>query len=427
MAFKQGNGVNSKAVVNSNVLRHTDGRLYVGTVDGIQSINEDGSNGPLLSNTGSMNPMFTLPHVIIIPGRIAIQSTFAQHSGRKVYELKDHLGNVRAVITDRKFLTLTGTDPKYQAELVTATDYYAYGSPMKGRIYTTQTGSYRFGFNGKENDNEVKGEGNSLDFGERIYDSRLGRFLSLDPLMKKFPNMSPYIFSVDNPIIFIDIKGEHGVIYIQVMLDKKGNPAIDKKTANTIRKNIETKLRSMNVDVKVEIHYSNEVMSRSQFENRKGSDPADSYILVGKSAQLDKARNDAKKKGWQDPGDKPSDNRGLATDKMCYVNIENIDAVSGYDTYNNQFAKKSLAEKAELSILHEDGHPKFANISGNKNDFNVEVRPGIMGHQSGTIMDATDPNGEYTPAMKDALQEKHGKIDSSNNLFPSGKNISPPK
>ncbi len=46
--------------------------------------------------------------------------------------------------------------------------------------------NYRFGFNGKENDNEVKGTGNQIDYGERIYDPRLGRFLSIDPLKKEF-------------------------------------------------------------------------------------------------------------------------------------------------------------------------------------------------------------------------------------------------
>ena len=42
--------------------------------------------------------------------------------------------------------------------------------------------NYRWGFNGEETDNDVKGAGNSLDFGARIYDSRLGRWLSLDHL-----------------------------------------------------------------------------------------------------------------------------------------------------------------------------------------------------------------------------------------------------
>jgi hypothetical protein len=37
-------------------------------------------------------------------------------------------------------------------------------------------GGYRYGFNGKENDNKVKGEGNQQDYGMRVYDPRLGRF-----------------------------------------------------------------------------------------------------------------------------------------------------------------------------------------------------------------------------------------------------------
>ncbi|QLH44307.1 MAG: hypothetical protein HWD58_00920 [Bacteroidota bacterium] len=47
---------------------------------------------------------------------------------------------------------------------------------------------YRFGFNGQEKDNEIKGTGNSLAFEARIYDNRLGRWLSLDPLQKSTLN-----------------------------------------------------------------------------------------------------------------------------------------------------------------------------------------------------------------------------------------------
>jgi RHS repeat-associated protein len=71
----------------------------------------------------------------------------------------------------------------------------------------TLRSSYLFGFNGKENDNEVQGEGNSIDFGGRIYDSRLGRWLSLDPLHRKYPSLSPYHFCSNNPILFVDFDG----------------------------------------------------------------------------------------------------------------------------------------------------------------------------------------------------------------------------
>ena len=36
------------------------------------------------------------------------------------------------------------------------------------------TGTYRYGFNGKEMDNEVSGQGNQYDYGFRIYNPRLG-------------------------------------------------------------------------------------------------------------------------------------------------------------------------------------------------------------------------------------------------------------
>jgi RHS repeat-associated protein len=51
------------------------------------------------------------------------------------------------------------------------------------------------GFNGKENDNEVKGEGNQQDYGMRIYDGRLCRFLSVDPLTASYPELTPYQFA----------------------------------------------------------------------------------------------------------------------------------------------------------------------------------------------------------------------------------------
>jgi RHS repeat-associated protein len=54
-------------------------------------------------------------------------------------------------------------------------------------VYAVRENGYRFTFNGMEKDDEVKGVGNSLDFGARIYDSRLGRWLSVDPLSYKFP------------------------------------------------------------------------------------------------------------------------------------------------------------------------------------------------------------------------------------------------
>jgi RHS repeat-associated protein len=75
-----------------------------------------------------------------------------------------------------------------------------------GRKYSA-TGAYRYGFNGKENDNEVKGEGNQQDYGMRIYDPRLGRFLSVDPICRNYPELTPYQFASNRPIEGIDMDG----------------------------------------------------------------------------------------------------------------------------------------------------------------------------------------------------------------------------
>jgi RHS repeat-associated protein len=77
---------------------------------------------------------------------------------------------------------------------------------MPGRQYTGATG-YRYGFNGQEKDDEVKGVGNHIDFKYRGYDPRLGRFLSTDPLEKSYPWNSPYAFAENRVIDGMDLEG----------------------------------------------------------------------------------------------------------------------------------------------------------------------------------------------------------------------------
>jgi len=67
---------------------------------------------------------------------------------------------------------------------------------------------YRYGFNGMEKDDEIKGSGNSYDFGARMYDSRIGRWFALDPLSTRYPYLSPYNFVANNPIIYVDPDGK---------------------------------------------------------------------------------------------------------------------------------------------------------------------------------------------------------------------------
>lgn len=73
-----------------------------------------------------------------------------------------------------------------------------------GRNYSDGN-SYRYGFNGKEVDKNISAE--DYDYGLRIYDSRLGKFLSVDPLSKGFPWNSTYAYAENDVIRCIDLEG----------------------------------------------------------------------------------------------------------------------------------------------------------------------------------------------------------------------------
>ncbi len=119
--------------------------------------------------------------------------------GQKYYELKDHLGNIRAVVTDQ--LTAAA-----DVEVTSASNYYPFGMLQPGN--SAQSKDYRFGFNGKEMDNDMgHGTGNMYDYGFRIYNPRIGKFLSVDPLFKSYPSWTPYSFAMNRVIDGIDLDG----------------------------------------------------------------------------------------------------------------------------------------------------------------------------------------------------------------------------
>jgi len=144
--------------------------------------------------------------------------------GTKRYELDNHLGNVMTTVTDKRLQVASGGGIYFTADIASTQDYYPFGMLMPGRLYMFGGDStYRYGFNGKENDNTVKGLGNWQDYGERIYDPRLGRFLSVDPISKNYPWLGPYSFAENSPLRFIDIDG-----------NETANPSIFRRVWNSL-------------------------------------------------------------------------------------------------------------------------------------------------------------------------------------------------
>jgi RHS repeat-associated protein len=119
--------------------------------------------------------------------------------------MSNHLGNVLTVINDIKVPYLDGSDVAYYATIVSTADYSPFGVQLDGR--TVSADSYRYGFQGQEKDDELKGEGNSVNYTFRMCDPRLGRFFAVDPLASKYPHNSPYAFSENRVIDGVELEG----------------------------------------------------------------------------------------------------------------------------------------------------------------------------------------------------------------------------
>ena len=118
------------------------------------------------------------------------------------YELTNHLGNVMAVITDEPTATET---PAVES----LTDYYPFGMTMPGRSYNAHT--YRHGFTGHEKESDLAEGIYTTEY--RLYDARVGRWLSVDPLWEKNIDASPYSYCHGNPVMKVDVMGldDYGV------------------------------------------------------------------------------------------------------------------------------------------------------------------------------------------------------------------------
>jgi RHS repeat-associated protein len=92
----------------------------------------------------------------------------------------------------------------FMAVIEESHDYHEFGMEMAGRGFS---GSYRFGYQGSEKDNEVSGDGNSYTTEFRQLDPRLGRWFSVDPWEQKYPYISPYASMHNNPINLTDVRG----------------------------------------------------------------------------------------------------------------------------------------------------------------------------------------------------------------------------
>ncbi|HET6244517.1 MAG TPA: RHS repeat-associated core domain-containing protein [Bacteroidia bacterium] len=259
---------------------------------------------------------------------------------------------------------------------------------------------YRYAFNGKEKDDEVKGSGNQYDYGFRIYDPRIGRFLSVDPLTKSFPWWSPYQFAGNTPIQAIDLDGLE-IVYItrpdpklqgkttlKVLFDENtGNPKYPEGGGLSVTRieNGKTFAPETQFGSQREVNAFNKSLLQGEKSKKEGKSLSSvTSIVQDYSASFNQEGNFAKEKNETKlfEFDIPGDNSIKGVDVT-------IDLFEGSDL-SNEFKIKNISTN---EILYEGGATlqKIDNVkAGDKLNIQVTGKPKEAGDKYGVKIDVKE-------------------------------------
>ena len=267
-------------------------------------------------------------------------------------------------------------------------------------IPNTYAGFGVFGFNGKEKDDEIKGNGNSLDFGARIYDPRVGRWLACDPLASKYPSLSPYQFCANNPIIFIDNDGKLIIALNEdakqvitnsltpedakfVKFDDKGNldqTLLSKATSNSVNL---CKLQQLSNDKHI---YEVIVDDKFNYKNEKGEIVNEKMpaTYVDKSEGTGLYGSSTGEQGFggvtQTPGDEP--NKYNSTNENTTIVINKSLSEQGKAEI---FAHEAYGHAYLYSIGQAFKHIFVKSEKGGQTEGNIELKESIQESQKEVI------------------------------------------
>ena len=230
-----------------------------------------------------------------------------------------------------------------------------FGSSIKSRSYSAGSG-FRFGFNGKEKQGEISGD--NFDFGARIYDGRIGKWFSVDPMASSMPSWSSYNFVFNNPLRFGDpmglepkdwVRRNNGSIY----WDKKANNKASTKPGETyLGKTLTLKFNSF-IDAKL-WDGPNPFLLPSPVGSKLTS-TINLFGIENNKGELTGIKANMFKEIGTTPVGTPRDNfEGLGDqqNKFSFSQIKNANGtLSTYNLYFEQHASVSPIEQVGLNIM----------------------------------------------------------------------------
>jgi RHS repeat-associated protein len=266
---------------------------------------------------------------------LGAQYTFSMNGvrhqvGTRTYELKNHLGNVLSVISNKPIPHKNGTSVDYWlADIRQSTDYSPFGVQLSARNITkfmpgTSTpitnADGRYGYQGSEEDDEIKGEGNSYTTEYRFLDPRLGRWLSIDPVFQ--PHQGPYNSMDNNPIFYNDPLGD------RVKITETG----EKK--RELRRMIREARKQ---DVGFDIWYKNTKRDNRTFYFRFSDNQANSPVSFTNPKYISTSTDD---------GDPTTPNIG----NIVNINNQGVETggVTGFDNSGNYYFTKLQKQESHV-------------------------------------------------------------------------------
>ena len=295
------------------------------------------------------------------------------------YELTNHLGNVMAVITDEP------TDAETPA-VESLTDYYPFGMTMPGRSYNAHT--YRHGFTGHEKESDLSEGIYTTEY--RLYDARVGRWLSVDPLFEKYVGMSPYNYCAGNPVKLVDPDGRVFTEETEAWAKRMEEyatariAALDEKIAKKEQKGKDaTNLHSQKNEY---------INAQKEIEELRGSDQVyhvDYYEQHSSSGEKDS-------RGFV------SYNQGNGQFIINLNKVSYLDSGSDLGVFAHEFKHAYQFEKGRLSFLKDEN-----SIVTKRSGYLYDLTDEYEAHQRGSLFDAVGltPDAKVYPNI--GKEERH--------------------
>lgn len=291
--------------------------------------------------------------------------------------------------------------------------HYPFGSCISSRSFSSA--AYRYGFNGKEE--ETDGTADNYDFGARIYDGRLGRWLAVDRLHHKNPNLSVYSTMANSPIYIVDPDGNENIIYLIVLPSamKVNGGKFSVQDINQMVKESNDEFRRLGLETRVTVF--NKTIHEKHFDVTKIAKTDAVAVLGSDAATLEYiTQHDPtsgawfKSTGWgvnpnsQSP--EKSENPGIVdkvpTDDDDWIAI-NTDYIGNWA--NADVTKPagdgslpiSKASYASLSLVHGAGH-----TAGLDHKYDINKNPQTGATTSELMLDGDDMIGRFYSNYRNA-------------------------